>query len=255
MASGCFDRRRLEEIVMRHGLPSLFVALVAWGAVSPPSCLARSDEIDDVVTARMEKRKVPGLSLAVIEDGNLIKAKGYGLASVELKVPATAETIYQSGSVGKQFAATLVMMLVEQGTISLSDPIVKYFEHAPEAWKAITVRHLLSHTAGISNRAAGYRLVGGQLKNQEWVSPTLNSTADGSLYLTVLDLVKWDAALRNERLLKHSSLEQMWTRVKLNDGKTAPYGFGWQPGEIGGRRIIEHGGAWQGFTSHIAAVR
>ena len=92
----------------------------------------------------------------------------------------------------------------------------------------------------------------GQLKNQDWVSPSLNTTADGALYLTIYDMAKWDAALNTEKLLKKSSLEQMWTPVKLNDGKTEPYGFGWALGQIRGHRFIEHGGAWQGFKAQIS---
>src|SRR5205085_12182197 len=77
-------------------------------------------------------------------------------------------------------------------------------------------------------------------------------TADGSLYFTVFDMAKWDAALYSEKLLKKSSFDQMWTPVKLNSGKTHSYGFGWSFGEIKGHKIIEHGGAWQGFTTFIA---
>jgi len=90
------------------------------------------------------------------------------------------------------------------------------------------------------------------IKNQEWVAPSLNTTADGSLYFTVLDLAKWDAALYTEKLIKRSSLDQMWTPVTLNDGKTKPYGFGWRVAEMNGHRLIEHGGAWQGFTTAIS---
>src|SRR6185295_17960560 len=85
-----------------------------------------------------------------------------------------------------------------------------------------------------------------------WVSPTLNTTADGALYFTVLDMAKWDAALYGEGLLNKASLQQMWTPVKLNNNKAADYGFGWSLGQVNGHRIIEHGGAWQGFTSYIA---
>jgi beta-lactamase family protein len=106
----------------------------------------------------------------------------------------------------------------------------------------------------IPNRAAGYRLVKGQLKNQEWVSPTLNTTADGSLYFSILDLAKWDAVLYTEKLLKSSSLEQMWTVVKLNNGQpnSGDYGFGWDITSSQGHRVIGHGGAWQGFKTHIS---
>ncbi|MGH9959420.1 MAG: serine hydrolase domain-containing protein [Pyrinomonadaceae bacterium] len=294
-----------------------------------------STKVDDFVKAEMQKQHIPGVSLAVVKDGKIVLAKGYGFANLEHQVPVKPETIFQSGSVGKQFTATAVMMLVEDGKIALDDKISKYLTPTPESWKDITVRHLLTHTAGttdypddfdfrrdyteddllkragaiplgfqpgekhsysnlgyamlgiligkvtgkfygdflqervfkllemntariiseadiIPNRAAGYRLVKGELKNQEWVSPTLNTTADGSLYLTVLDMAKWDAALYTERLHKKSSLDQMWTPAKLNDGKTHPYGFGWAFVDMNGHRIIAHGGAWQGFKSFIA---
>jgi CubicO group peptidase (beta-lactamase class C family) len=80
----------------------------------------------------------------------------------------------------------------------------------------------------------------------------LNTTADGALYLTVYDMAKWDAALYTDKLLKRSSLEQMWTPVKLNDGKTFPYGFGWALAQVKGHHLIEHGGSWQGFKSQIS---
>jgi len=116
----------------------------------------------------------------------------------------------------------------------------------------MTTARIISETDIVPNRAAGYQIVQDQLKNQNWVSPTMNTTADGSLYLTVLDVAKWDAALYTERLLKKSSLDLMWTPVRLNDGNTQPYGFGWQINSVHGHRLIEHGGAWQGFKSHIA---
>jgi CubicO group peptidase (beta-lactamase class C family) len=113
---------------------------------------------------------------------------------------------------------------------------------------------IISEADIVPNRAAGYRLVKGELKNQEWVAPSINTTADGSLYFTILDLAKWDAALYTERLLKRSSLEQMWTPVKLNDGMANPrgYGFGWFIHDARGHRLIEHEGAWQGFTTNIS---
>ena len=78
------------------------------------------------------------LSIAVVRNGEVVKVKGYGLANVELNVPASAETIYQSGSIGKQFTATAVMMLVEGASFALDDPITKYFPDAPGSWKNIT---------------------------------------------------------------------------------------------------------------------
>jgi hypothetical protein len=107
----------------------------------------------------------------------------------------------------------------------------------------------------IPNRSAGYEIdAKGDLKNQQWVSPTFNSTADGTLYFNVLDMAKWDAALYGTTLLKQSSLDRVWTVYPLNSGKpnSAGYGFAWIIGDQNGHKRIEHGGAWQGFTCRIS---
>jgi CubicO group peptidase (beta-lactamase class C family) len=298
-----------------------------------------SQKVDAYVTAEIQKEKIPSLALAVIRDGKIIKAQGYGLSNVELSVPVKPETIFQTGSVGKQFTATAVMMLLEDGKVSLDDKISRYFPESPAAWKDITVRHLLTHTSGIPdygsetkkmidlrvdytedemvrrfaefpldfapgakwsysnsgyvilgvlihrisgkfygdfleervfhplhmdathiiseenivpNRSSGYRLVNGVLKNQEWVAPKLNTTADGALYTNVLDMAKWDAALTQQSLLKKSSYEQMYTPVRLTNGTTHPYGFGWEIAATHGHALIEHSGSWQGFHMNFS---
>jgi len=113
---------------------------------------------------------------------------------------------------------------------------------------------IISEADIVPNRAAGYRLVKGELKNQEWVAPMVSTTADGSLYFSILDLAKWDAALYTEKLLKRSSFEQMWTPAKLKNGQPNKdgYGFGWFIADRHGHHVISHNGAWQGFKSAIA---
>jgi CubicO group peptidase (beta-lactamase class C family) len=115
----------------------------------------------------------------------------------------------------------------------------------------MTSTQVISEADIVLHRSSGYRLVKGQLKNQDWVSPTLNTTADGALYTNVLDLAKWDAALYTTKLVKQSSFDLMWSPVKLNDGKTYPYGFGWGLGFRNGHKVVAHNGAWQGFTMSI----
>src|SRR6478736_5866610 len=95
--------------------------------------------IDDFVRAEMTKQKIPGLALAIVKNGQIVMARGYGLSNVEHQVAVKPETIFQSGSVGKQFTATAVMMLVEQGKIGLDEKISKYLGEVPDAWKEITV--------------------------------------------------------------------------------------------------------------------
>ena len=108
-----------------------------------------SAKVDEYVETQLREQHIPGIALGVMRDGKIIKAQGYGLANVELGVAVKPESIFQTGSVGKQFTATAVMMLVEEGRIALSDKLPKYFPDTPAAWKEITVRHLLTHTSGI----------------------------------------------------------------------------------------------------------
>jgi CubicO group peptidase (beta-lactamase class C family) len=112
---------------------------------------------------------------------------------------------------------------------------------------------IISDRDVIPARAAGYEIEGGTLKNQNFVSPTLNSTADGALYFNVVDLEKWDRALYGTTLLTRASLERMWTPFVLNGGRanSAGYGFGWIVSEQNGHRVIGHTGAWQGFACSI----
>ncbi|MGB7738016.1 MAG: serine hydrolase domain-containing protein, partial [Steroidobacteraceae bacterium] len=85
-----------------------------------------ADAVDDFVQGQMQRHQVPGVSLAICRDGQLVRATGYGLANVELDVPVKPETVFQTGSVGKQFTAMAVMMLVDEGKLGLDDPIVNY---------------------------------------------------------------------------------------------------------------------------------
>ena len=108
-----------------------------------------TDSVDRFVIAEMRRQRIPGLALAVVSRGRVIKARGYGFANVELRVTATDSTIFQSGSVGKQFTAAGILLLVEDGKLALDDPITKYLPEGEERWHDVTVRHLLTHTSGV----------------------------------------------------------------------------------------------------------
>jgi D-alanyl-D-alanine carboxypeptidase len=281
---------------------------------------------------------VPGLTYAVVRDGKIVRQGATGFASLELKAPARAETVYEIGSITKQFTATLIMMLVEQGKLALADPISRYVDDTPDTWKDISLRHLLTHTSGIKgytevmpfvalarndytpdqiinsvrklplnfqpgekweycntgyyllgmviekvtgksywevlderilkplgmsstrnsnprdlipNRARGYMWVKDKWLNVDPITPSAGFAA-GSIVSTVGDMAKWDAALYTEKLLKKSSLQQMWTETKLNDGKPVQYGFGWGVDKANGHRVIGHGGGTAAFSTYIA---
>ncbi|WP_439470323.1 serine hydrolase [Brevundimonas sp.] len=305
---------------------------------------AQMAEIDRYVLAEMGRQRAPGLAVGVYLKGQPVYLKGYGLADVEWAAPMGPDTRMQTGSLGKQFVATAILKLVEEGKVALDAPVGRYFPEAPEGWAGVTVAHLLSHTSGIGSydnpdligpggpfdirrdytedelataiaalpnefevgtqwsynntnyvllgilihrvtgqaygdylrdaffaplgmsatrvisdtdviprRASGYEMRAGRLRNQAWVSPTFNSTADGTIYTTVEDMGRWENALVEGRVLSAASLEKMWTVFPLADGTPNPgnYGFGWKIDAMGRTRRIIHSGAWQGFTSNM----
>ncbi len=111
---------------------------------------ASADKIDDLVLREMKKSDAPGMSVAVIQNGKVIKLKGYGYANVEHQVRVTPATVFEIGSIGKMFTASLVMKLVEDGKVKLDESIRTYLPEAPPAWGKVTVRHMLTHTSGIT---------------------------------------------------------------------------------------------------------
>jgi D-alanyl-D-alanine carboxypeptidase len=115
-----------------------------------------ADPTDDFIRAEMKRQNIPGLSIAIIKDGQVIKTAGYGVADIARKTAATPDTVYKIASVSKQFIATGIMLLVQDGRMGVEDPVSKYLEGTPAAWNAITVRHLLTHTSGLVREAPGY---------------------------------------------------------------------------------------------------
>ena len=135
------------------GLASL--ALPAWAAAQPAAAAAppssQAAAVDAVVEKAMETRQFPAASIAVVKDGTVVFAKGYGLSDVEKSIKATEQTVYQLASVTKPFTAMAILMLVEDGKLSLDGKITEILPGLPAAWAPVTVRHLLSHTSGIKS--------------------------------------------------------------------------------------------------------
>ena len=294
----------------------------------------RADQVDKYLKSQMQEHRIPGLTLEVIRDGKAIKTAAYGLANVELNVPAKPETVFEIGSITKQFTAAGILMLAQEGKLSVDDKISKYLKDPPEAWANVTVRHLLTHTSGIKsytgldgfqiwrhltqeqfikaigkepmefqpgdswkycntgfnllgyiienvsgknywefmgervfqplgmqattkrlyslvipNRASGY-----EQTNHVWMNRDTDLTevfSAGAMASTAGDLAKWSVTLNGDRLLNAASKAQMWTPVKLNDGKTRKYGFGWNVDTLEGHKNIGHGGSTSGFSASI----
>jgi CubicO group peptidase (beta-lactamase class C family) len=316
----------------KHSNLALFFVVVLLFAATIP---AKADATDEYARAQMRERHVPGAAIAVIKDGKIVKAEGYGLANVELNVPATKETVFEIGSVSKQITAAAIMLLVEEGKVNLDEKISKYLSAAPETWKNVTVRNLLTHTSGIKsytglsgfeltkrlkrdefvrsigthplefepgeryiysnsgynllgfiiesvsgesyweflqkrifkplgmnktanrdpqfivpNRADGYEWENGRLVGRDYDLTDVFSA--GAIVSTVTDLAKWDAALRGETFLKKDSKEKIWTPVRFNNGKSYPYGLGWNVTEFRRHKLFSHGGQTAGFAANIS---
>ncbi len=115
------------------------------------SACVNADQADDFVSAQMEQKHIPGLALKVIRDGGEVKSATYGLANVEWNASVKPETVFEIGSLTKQFTAACILMLQQEGKLSVDDLISKHLEDAPVAWSNITIRHLLTHTSGIKS--------------------------------------------------------------------------------------------------------
>ncbi len=312
--------------------------VVAFLAVTllllPP--IVKADEVDNIVRTWMAERQIPGSTLIVLKNGNVLKAANYGYADIEKKIPVTDTTVFEIASMTKQFTAAAVLLLVEDKKLGLDDHISVHLSGLPSTWNGITVRRLLDHTSGLyddwdenneyfqsrnsdqeflealklskmkfapgeryayscgpfiagmiiakisgmpysefmrkrifeplgmsstfvngsgpatTDAAIGYVLRDGKLQRGVKISRTAHARADVGISTTASDLVKWLAALSDERLLRNESLREIFSFAKLNDGSAIPSGLGWWLNPIRGRPLRHHGGAFRtGFNSTI----
>lgn len=114
----------------------------------------------DQVFAQWDKPDSPGCALTVIQDGEIIYKRGYGMANLEHRVPISSKTVFYIGSTSKQFTAMSILLLEEQGQLSLDDDIREYIPELPQYDHPITIRHLIHHTSGIPDYLALWQLAG-----------------------------------------------------------------------------------------------
>lgn len=297
-----------------------------------PALRARVDRIASQV---LEQRGIPSASIAVVRGGKVIYTQAYGLAHLNPDVKATPEMRYSIGSVSKQFTAAAILILQEQGKLSLDDAVGKYVPGLTRG-NEVTIRQILSHTSGyqdywpedylmtpmmkpetaqqildtwakkpldfepgtkwqysntnfviageIVEKVSGQKLMdflGEHIfhplgMKSVWDSDEIKLTAPdatpyvraalgplrlapkegrgwmfaaGELAMTPHDLALWDESLIARTVLKPESYKQMFTEVKLKDGKGTHYGLGVKVTERDGHRSIEHSGEVTGFVS------
>ncbi len=291
--------------------------------------------IDQIAGGVMKERGIPSVSIAVVQGGKVVYTQAYGLAQIHPDKPATPEMRYSVGSVSKQFTATAMLLLQEQGKLSIDDPVGKYVPGLTRG-NEVTIRQILSHTSGYQDYAPEDYPVESQLKpvtpreildtwaakpldfepGTQWqysntnyviaglivekvsgqklfaflgehvfhplgmtsawnsdekeltrsdaapymrnalgpLRPTPNGGegwmfAAGELAMTAHDLALWDISLLARSVLRPESYKEMFTEVKLKDGKGTHYGLGVEVTERDGHHSIEHSGEVNGFVS------
>ena len=153
-SAGLLDQRGSNATRdVRHGLLAAMVGGVLLSSLQAQelSRLELLARIDAVVEQAMADGPLAGVSIGVRHGGETIVAKGYGYADLENDVRATEHTVYRIVSITKQFTATAIMMLVEDGKLSLDDELTTFLPDYPANDNTVTVRHLLNHTSGIKS--------------------------------------------------------------------------------------------------------
>ncbi|MFT3934501.1 MAG: serine hydrolase domain-containing protein [Chitinophagaceae bacterium] len=126
------------------GLLILLTSLAAAAQKTAPE-----KQVDVYINHKMEEGHITGISVAVIKDGKVVKATGYGIANIENKVAATAATVYKIASVSKQFLAAGILLLQQDGKLSITDKLSRYIPETPATWGNISLQRLMNHTAGL----------------------------------------------------------------------------------------------------------
>jgi CubicO group peptidase (beta-lactamase class C family) len=296
---------------------------------------ALQSRIDRIARQVLAQTGVPSASIAIVQHGKLVYTQAYGDARLQPPTPATPSMRYSIGSISKQFTAAAILMLQEEGRLSLDDPVGKYI-HGLTQGNKVTIRQILSHTSGYQDfwpedyvmttmlpsvssqqildawakkpldfdpgtqwqysntnyvlagriveavtghplmdfltrrifRPLGMKSVWNSDQNQltqadatayyrHALGPLRLAPqegrgwmfAAGELAMTARDLALWDQSLLAQSLLKPESYQQMFTEVKLNDGKGTRYGLGVEVRDREGHRSIEHSGEVSGFVS------
>lgn len=125
---------------------SLFIILPLSGLIAQKAQLEK--QVDQLM-ADFDRSDAPGVAIGVVQDGEAVFAKGYGIANLDYDIPITPSTVFDIASVSKQFGAMAIAMLVDQGKLSLDDDVRKYIPEVPDFGKTITIRHLVHHTSGV----------------------------------------------------------------------------------------------------------
>ena len=227
----------------------------------------------------------PGGTVLVARGDSIIYKKSFGMADAPASAPIKDDMDFYIGSNTKQFTAVSILQLMERGKLSLEDSLAKFVSCRPPR-SSITIRQLLAQTSGLAEQLdspmrfspgtkweynnENYQLLGtiiGKISGLSYadylhknifqpagmahtsIERDSKAFAAGGIHSTVVDMFKWNQALKSGKLLKSETLRQAFTAQKLSNGESTPYGFGWRLGELQGSPILWHGGLIPGYSS------
>jgi CubicO group peptidase (beta-lactamase class C family) len=136
------------HLLKRTTIVFLLISLTVTAFASTSETPDPASQVDELFTV-FDSDSRPGVAVAVIQNGEIVYQKGFGMADLERSVPITPESVFEIGSISKQFTAMCIMLLENDGKLSLDDNIRKYIPEMPEYERQITLRHLLHHTSGV----------------------------------------------------------------------------------------------------------
>jgi CubicO group peptidase (beta-lactamase class C family) len=294
------------------------------------------DTIDKYIEKAMAENHIPGAAVAVIKNGKIIKEGCYGFANLEDSTPVTNQSVFEIAEMSDQFTCAAILLLQQDGKISVNDLASTYLDSLPPAWQNITLKQLMNHTSGLRNdweentgyflenytdekmfvaqkksplrfhpgesfyfssgtfdlgliikkvtgltyaqflekrifkplgmtstsvydntrivphRASGYDWKDTVLQNGNVLSPAAKARGDAGVITSITDMIKWDVALKDDRLLSAESRKEMFTSGTLSDSTYIGYGYGWIIGPHSGHLTIGHKGYFRtGFHSAI----
>lgn len=217
---------------------------------------ARGDAIATYIRQQMEQLRLPGLALAVVRNGTPLTIRTFGKANLELDTPVTQQTVFELGSLTKQFTAVAVLTLVDEGKLELDESVLKYLPELPESWRDITVRHLLTHSAGIEeylsvpglpeeahavSHADMTRMFAGRLRREFPAGETWAYSNPG--YLLLGDIVErvsgrsyW--GLLRERLFVPAGMAASRSSEPRAVIRNRAAGYGWRDAELENRDAL-----------------
>jgi D-alanyl-D-alanine carboxypeptidase len=315
------------------------IASATTTAKAPPKAALKIDAaaIENAMATHMREQSIPGVGMAIVHNGKAVYAKGFGRANLEHDIPVTTDSMFLIASVSKPMIAMGIVLLAQQGKLSIDDPVAKYIADTPKAWSGVTLKHLMQHTSGIVRESPAFdgnkqqrdidlitatfaapldfatntklqycnicyftlAEVITRVSGQPWsdfmakqiftpagmaATRTASTSAvipnrvasysfkdgvysvereylalrpSGAFASSINDLVKWEQAIFEQRILNAESLARLTQPAVLNDGSTAKYstapvsayGLGWVLSTFDGQPHVWHGGTLAGFRT------